>query len=1220
MPAVNNPKPNLTRTVESSRDWRSAAALCALLALAAGPVRAQQANPPSVAAAVAAQTSDQNANPNAPATSASANGGGTNQTIVLTPFEVSTTKEQGYFTPNTLAGTRLNNNIADIPSSVTVVTQQELLDTNSTNINDIFRYQANTEGASTYTPVTMVRSNVADVLGTQNALVSGNRVRGLNSADLEVDDYFSSPRLPFDSYNTQSVEIDRGPNSILFGTGSPAGIVNDSRTQAQLNLNSGNVSLEGASWGTYRQTAGFNVSVIPDVLALYIAQMYNSQGYEQKPSGDITRREYAAFTLVPFKNHKTQIRGSFEYYNDNDNQPNFLTPVDFVTPWIASGRPVYDPQTDMVTFLSTGKTMGPYAAGTTYPNYVGILQSQMTVSTSPYFVPSLAYASSGHYIMGLDSTGTMDYFYKGQQSGYSVQTIPSPMTASQALVNEQEFTESVNLPNPAAYQIWQPPSVTSDGIYNWQTINIDASSRMLTDAKTYYLDFQQEILPNLNFDAGWFRQEIWQWQDEPFSQANATTVYVDTNEYLPNGAANPHVGSPFIDAYQSDEFEEPENNNNLRASLEYELNTKDFLPNWLGDILGHHRLMAVVSQHDDVQWAYRYRESFIGGDANYLPTSATLNASTGYGYGNSNNAIEQWYYLNGATALPTGYGATAPARVAQPGIFTPSYYPITSYNYSTGTWYQSTMTAQSILYPTGGESEDVQNQKTYFWEPFLWSDRIVGTLGINDDQVKNRLNVFPNIAHPLTLEYTNGFPNPVYWNNMGPYSYVGGNTETEGFVVHPFMHWDAIDNAAAQGNLLAGFARTISFTFNKSDNFNAPPAFYTDFNGNPLPKPQGTEKDYGIEIATPNNKLFLRATWFTTENENQLVSNTSNARALYIDETELKDWATAVVEVRTAEAGITNAAGTPYPMPNDPSNNFGNQNVFPITATMQSQISALTGLPYTFGGNVGANGQFINPYETEDGIAKGTEVEAEYNPTPEWRMKFSWGYQKTILSNIAQQAASYVNSRLAAWQAYTAPDLTQIYTNNGNGGRAMSLSNFWTGYGYDTNVYQGNSNGWYTTQDYYNIVVAGQLATDTALNGTQATNQRDYTWSYLTTYDFDHGPLKGWEIGGALRYLGTAIAGYYGNTNVLSPSGQIFEPNTAEPIYFPAEYHLDAWLGYQFVLPWSDGRIKGQVQLNGTDLNIHGYLQPVTYNYDGSPAAERIIQPTQWSVTTRFFF
>lgn len=1122
-------------------------------------------------------------------------------TIQLSPFEVNAAQDHGYFSPTTLAGTRLNNNIADLPSSISIVTKQELLDTNSQNINDVFRYEANTEGASTYTPVTMIRGQVSDVLGLQPQ-VAGNRVRGLNTADLEIDNYFAISRIPFDSYNTQSLEIDRGPNSILYGTGSPAGIVNQTRLRAMIDKWSGEASLQIGSWGTFRDTLDVNVPVIKDKLAIRVAQSYTDRGFKQKPSYDISRREYAAFTFVPFKSHKTKLSGSFEYYNNSANVPNGVTPVDFVTPWRASGRPVWDPTTDVVTYLDGGRTMGPYAVKNTYPNYVGILQSNLTQTTSPYFIPSLTYVSTGgHMVTGVYPDNTTTPFFKTTQTGFTANPLPANPTAQQLLINEEQMTWSAGLPAPAAYQIWQAPSVSSKNVYDWSTVNTDAMSRAQTSAKMYYLDFQQELLPNLNLDVGWFRQELKQFLDQPLSQANATTIYVDTNQKLLNGQPNPNLGRALIDAYASDVFEQPETNNNIRASLAYELNLANKVPSW-AQWLGHHRFMAVVSQHDDVQSNLRYRESIIGGDPNYLPTSAVLNQATGYGYPLHNTAIEQWFYLGGPGM--NGFATSAPGTVGRPSISGSMNSPIMTYNYATGNWDTTNLTLQSVLYPTGGLQENLQDTKTYFWQSFFWNDRIVGTLGLNADWIKNRQNVFPS-STPEKYEYTNGMPNTQYWNNYGPWNYASGKTRTKGLVVHPFKNWGGIDSAANNGNILAQFARTISLTYNQSGNFNPPPAYYTDFFGNPLGKPQGHEKDYGLEIATPDNKLFLRATWFKTTNENQLVSDTSNARALYIDANELKAWATAVVQIRNGQN------------PSDP--NFGNTSVYPVTPAMQDQISALMGLPYNFGGNVGEKGQYINPYETQNGVAKGVELELTYNPLPNWRMKFAWGRQKTILSDIASQAAAWIGHRSPTWTTYTAPDMPAVVT-NARLGRPMYLGNFWSGYGYDNNIYPGNAFGWNTTQDYYNIVVAGQLATDRALNGTQATNQRQYTWNYMTSYDFDRGALKGWTVGGALRYLGRAVAGYYGDAKNLSPSGQIFQPDITRPIYYPREFHFDAWLAYEFRLPWDNGKIHCRVQLNGTDLNIKSHLQPVTFNYDGSPAAERIIQPRSFSLTTRFTF
>jgi hypothetical protein len=1131
--------------------------------------------------------------------------------VKLSPFEVNAAKDQGYYAPNTLAGTRLNNNIADLGSSISVVTKQQLEDTNSININDVFRYESNTEGAHTYTPFTLVRSNLSDNLGggggtTGNfasGLDTGNRVRGLATADNEEDNFFSLYRIPFDSYNTQAVEIERGPNSIIFGTGSPAGIVNQDRTEADVNKASGETEFQASSWGGFRETATFNIPVIKDRLGLVIAQVYDSEGFKQKPSSDITRREYAAFTAFPFKSKKTKITGSFEYYNNYANDPNGITPIDFVSPWIQSGEPVWNPINDTVSYLATGKNVGPYAISSTYPNYKGILQTMLTSTTSPYFVPSLTIESASHNVMFVDQ-GNLENFFRGSQTGLDIAGwVPTKFTASQALVNEERMTLTTNLPIPAKYATYYFPGVVSKDIYDWSTINTDSLDNTTTAAKTYNLTFQQEILTNLHFDLSWFRQELIQTQDAPLSQANATTLYVDTNQYLPNGQPNPHLGQPFEDVYSSDVYSEPEINNNWRAMLDFEPDLRGKVPGWL-EWLGHHRFLGVFSQHDDVQTALRFRPAIDGGDLNYLPTAATLANTAGYSYPASNAAIEQWFYLGGASAGAPGFGASSPGFYNRPGYGGPTVVPIQTYNYTSGTWNYTNVHMDSLLFATGGLSENLQDSKTFFWQSFFWDDRIIGSLGINDDQVKNRNTIFPATT-PNVTEFPGGFPNPSIWYNEGPWSYIGGNTSTEGVVVHAFKDWSKLDHAADGGNYVAAVLRTLSFTFNKSDNFNPPPAYYTDYFGNGLGKPEGKEKDYGFEIATPDNKFFLRATWFNTTNSNAIVTLTSTGRANYVDQTELKNWATEVVEVENGQS------------PSDPT--FNNTNIHPVTAAEQAQVAQLTGLPYTYGGNVGASGEYVNPAATENGVAKGIEIEATYNPLPNWTMKVTWGKQQTTVTGAAAQAQAWVTSRLPAWQKYAAPsNMQQVYTlSNGN---PLYLGNFWQAYGFDGNVSgPGNINGWTTVQNYYSAVVASQLAVDEANNGALAPNQREYSWSFVTNYTFDRGILKHLGIGGALSYDGEASAGYYGDTANLNSTGQIAAPDISNPIYTPAKYHIDLWTSYAFRMPW-DRHVTCKLQFNVEDVTSNGYLLPVSYNFDGTPAAERIIPPRQYSLSAKFSF
>ena len=78
--------------------------------------------------------------------------------------------------------------------------------------------------------------------------------------------------------------------------------------------------------------------------------------------------------------------------------------------------------------------------------------------------------------------------------------------------------------------------------------------------------------------------------------------------------------------------------------------------------------------------------------------------------------------------------------------------------------------------------------------------------------------------------------------------------------------------------------------------------------------------------------------------------------------------------------------------------------------------------------------------------------------------------------------------------------------------------------------------------------------------------------------------------------------------------------NIAEPIYYGANLHADAWVSYSFKLPWDDGRIKAKVQLNCTDLTSNGYLEPIQFNLDGTPNTYRIIPPRQFALTCSFSF
>ena len=128
------------------------------------------------------------------------------------------------------------------------------------------------------------------------------------------------------------------------------------------------MSYRWSSFGGYRASINFN-QPLGDKLAIDAAALYDSRGFERKPSSDLYRRQYVALAFQPTKN--TSITASYEHFNNHNRRPNYESPIDFTTPWLQAGRPGYNPVTAMVTIMDTGKVMGPYVTSTKDPMSYG---------------------------------------------------------------------------------------------------------------------------------------------------------------------------------------------------------------------------------------------------------------------------------------------------------------------------------------------------------------------------------------------------------------------------------------------------------------------------------------------------------------------------------------------------------------------------------------------------------------------------------------------------------------------------------------------------------------------------------------------------------------------------------------------------------------------------------------------------------------------------------
>jgi outer membrane receptor protein involved in Fe transport len=205
------------------------------------------------------------------------------EVVVLSPFVVSASGgETGYGVKDTLAGTRVRTELKDISSSISVVNSQFLKDTGARNNQDLLVYTTNTEVAGLGGNFSGQGSYISGTYQTDFAKPNTEtRVRGVDSAD-NTRDYFSTD-IPWDSYNVDRVDLQRGPNSILFGVGSPAGIVNTSTNGASFKTG-GKLETRFGSFGSFRSSFDYNHVLLDNQLALRVSLLDDDTKYRQEPA------------------------------------------------------------------------------------------------------------------------------------------------------------------------------------------------------------------------------------------------------------------------------------------------------------------------------------------------------------------------------------------------------------------------------------------------------------------------------------------------------------------------------------------------------------------------------------------------------------------------------------------------------------------------------------------------------------------------------------------------------------------------------------------------------------------------------------------------------------------------------------------------------------------------------------------------------------------------
>jgi hypothetical protein len=1077
-------------------------------------------------------------------------------------------------------------------AAISIMTKDQMNDFALVDINDVFLYTVGTEGTGTYSDFVMNRNGEL----TDNVSLNptqANRVRGIAAANVSYGNFETMGRMPIDRLILESLEISRGPNANVFGLGNPSGTVNQVPVAANTTRNVATVELQVDDWDGYRATLDVNRMLIRDKLALRFSALQGEEGFVRKPSGMETTRYNGMIQYRPFKN--TTLNASYLRYESEGNRPNFTPPRDYVSHWIAQGKPGWDPITQRIV-MPDGTTYGPFTTDNA---------AFAAPGGSAFNRTGGAFQRSNVFI---DRNGPFYWTATSNNTG----TTPTANTGSGA--NFIRLMGSSPGPNGNSGRFADQPlfnsvrSVTDSGLYDYENINLAAPNFTSDKHDTYHVTLDQILVNNpthlLAAQLGFFRETSDRFRKVPIGDAGTGgqngQLWVDVNTRNLDGTPNANFGRPYIGVNEPIYSYFPAQWDTYRAQLAYQLDLtqSDRWTKWLGK----HSISPYYEYKYRVERKYSYREA-IGSDhtwlqpgqpnivSNWGPANQT---NTNGGPQASPNITRPFYrfYVGDANGTNTDYA---------PGPIIPG-----TYNFlwgTTGNW-RNEPTELALLATnnnTGGPNNLKRIIKTEgaVWHSRFLDGKLVTTFGLREDKVYAKQGT-------QTIQMINGntehdFPNNNQWENRA-WRFSSGKTKTYQVVASPFRDLPALRSLTERGSFFGDLVQDLAFTYNKSDNFiPSPPAF--DLFLNPLPNQTGKGKDVGVWITLFDGKLVVRV--------NRYENIQLNAR----------DGDANTIAQRTLRLDL--AANDPHQLFNRARDWHRLQN--PTATIPQAEDFALSVMKMTREQYTALKTNFDagTIAAINDITAKGTEIEINYNPNRHWTIAANLEEKKSINSNVSQTIQEWIDVRMPIWTAVvdpiTDPNMILGTDNNTRGWLAdppgptlpggPNPNHLWWLHRYGSSSQSPSENFQVNVNSPWSILRETQDKPRPQIRRYAARFSTNYKLSGIT----EHRILKNFSIGGALRWEDKASIGYYG-VQTYPAVITALDPN--RPIYDDPRTYVDLNASYKTKL-FGD-RVDATFRLNIRNVQESGRLQAVGAFPNGEIHSYRIVDPRQFILSATF--
>lgn len=1190
---------------------------------------------------------------------------------VLSPFEVTSESSIGYLATATLAGTRIRTDMKDVGSAISVITQEFIRDVGATDSSTLLQYTTNAEVAGTRgTYAGLGNGSSVSELGQLRAPAGSQRVRGLAAAD-NTRDFFVTD-IPWDSYNVERIDIQRGPNSILFGLGSPAGIVNATMRDAQYD-NRNSIEVRTGSYGSARGSIDLNRELIDGTFAVRVNALWDHELFQQKQAYEDDDRFYIAARWDPKifgPDFKTTVRVKYENGNIKANRPRIVPPSDSITPWFS---PVDN--SSLSGGLNKYAVTDVYALGVTpgsidqsYYWLNGVMGQQ-----NPMWFIDGATGSTYQINSGYINTGARnaDGTIRGSGDNLVGQRWSSGFYV---LRSANEFANSVKLPFSEFGQ-YKVQSLTDDSIYNFYENLIDGPNKHeWEDWNAYNVSVSQmgwgdRVAAELTYD----RQQYYRGGEALLGGNPALNI--DVTKTFQDGTSNPNFGRPLVmagtgggDSYESDR-------KYYRASLFAEGRASDLFENeFLVKLLGRHRLSGVMSREDYFVETRSWNETaFDAGWRNYWTRSpgnntsfrerppmaaiyldgSLANASSAVG-ANISPILANVSYRDGSvyafdsTWVNHGVNYDDPYTVPSSGLLSqmlnPEFALTQASNPANYVGWNSNQSVNLLRYNKGENqglttaaqlTQRITTSYAGTYQGFFFDDAIVATLGWRYDEIQGRgytagavaangsmLNLAPGV-YKLPDEY--------------PDSQDIRDHSTAGSVV---LHVNKLfgDKDPLPIN--------VSFSHNRSSNFQVTNT-RRDVYGNVIGNPSGETIENGILLSTKNGRYSFRAMQYKTKIADAWVSNDSGfAGAL--------TWG-----LRFRNVFLYKLSNYPWSSREQPAE----RNIW-TPAWLDAN-----GRPVATYDAVDIPSSAVKLQTEEEALAHRDEVIRSWNEIQGWlseRGYFdAWGYTPTTQSALTDratyEAAKASPDALDPASQYL-PDPSSVSAYNAVAPQGYTLTGDTESEGYEFEFTANPTDNWRISinassteavrqnvggekfeelVNYLDVKMAGYAGDMRRWNGNYVANNEvrtDYNnwrsnyallklmegqpvpeirkWRYniVTNYGFSEGALKGFGVGAAYRWQDKVIIGF----PVVAGSDGKSTYDLDRPYYGPSEGSVDVWLTYQRALT---SKIDWKIQLSGRNVGQGNGVIPISVQPDGQTWGSVRVKPVQeWFVTNSFTF